>query len=81
MHRIAESRPSVSIARINGLVHVNDNQAVMSLADQLLLRPSNFDRNINIAHEGDGPYLFRTLTCLIGLFLSNSSLALLIHLP
>ena len=52
MHRIAESRPSVSIARINGLVHVNDNQAVMSLADQLLLRPSNFDRNINIAHEG-----------------------------
>ena len=44
-------RPSVSIARVNGLVHVNDNQAVMSLADQLLLRPSNFDRNINIAHE------------------------------
>ena len=42
---------TVSIARINGLVHVTDNQAVMSMADQLLLRPSTFDRNINIAHE------------------------------
>ena len=45
----------MSIARINGLVHVNDNQAVMNLADQLLLRPANFDRNINIAHEGSLP--------------------------
>lgn len=68
----------VSVARINGLVHLNDNQviivqlningsivyccfhigltvitlqAVISLADQLLLRPSSYDRNVNIANE------------------------------
>jgi hypothetical protein len=26
-------------------------QAIISLADQLLLRPSSYDRNVNIANE------------------------------
>ena len=35
----------------DGSTLYHDKQAAMSLADQLLLRPSNADRNINIANE------------------------------
>ena len=46
-----KSNQAISVARINGLVHITDNQAIMSLADQFLFRPNSYDRNVNIAHE------------------------------
>ena len=46
-----EGGRGMSVARVNGLVHMNDNQAITSLADQFLLRPATLDRNVNIAHE------------------------------
>jgi Cdc6-like AAA superfamily ATPase len=45
----SNARP-VSVARVNGLVHRNENQAVISLADQFLIRAPS-DRNVNAAEE------------------------------
>jgi Cdc6-like AAA superfamily ATPase len=41
---------TVRVARVNGLVHRNENQAVVSLADQFVMRTSS-ERNVNIAEE------------------------------